>query len=67
MPFAATKLNKKMTESPKRRCHLFILTLKEQFSLIFYTLATCNVQTQAVRKVLSSANIHWNSFKVCIA
>ena len=58
---AAAKLDQKLTESPKRCSHLFIQALKGQFFQIFHTPDTCNMQIQAVGKVLSSTNIHRNS------
>ena len=61
MLFATAKLNQKLTESPKSRCHLFIRALKGQFFQIFHEPATCNVRIQAVGKVHSSAKIHGNS------
>ena len=54
MLFAAAKLNKKLNESPKSRCHLFIWALKGQLIQIFRTPVTCKVRIQSVGKVLSN-------------
>ena len=48
MLFAAAKLNQKLTESPKFRCHLLIWALKGQFVQVIHTPATCNVRIQAL-------------------
>ena len=60
MLFAAAKVNLKLTESPKSRCHLFIRARKGQHFQIFLTPATFNVWIQVVGKVRPSAYIHGN-------
>ena len=63
MLFAAAKLNQKVAESPKRRCHLFICALKGQFFQNFHAPATCNVLIQTEEKcflVLIFTGIQFN-------